>query len=355
MSAGSPASRLDEPEIARLVEAGRARGCVNQSELAEASEGLGLDDEELGEVHELISAEGLDVSDDCARSDADATRYSNDGLAAQTTDALALFLRDISRHDLLTPEEEVELAKRVERGDLEAKERMVSSNLRLVVSQARRYQGQGLSLLDLIQEGTIGLIRAVEKFDWRRGFRFSTYATLWVRQAIQRGLQDRARVIRLPSNVAQRERKISRVEREFVAENGREPTDEELAERAEVEVQHVKDARSAERTVTSLDVPVGEEGDTSLGALIASDEQAPDEQVAIDLDERQLRRIVDELPGQEGAVVRLRYGIDGDEPQPLRETGRRLGMSAERVRQLEERALQRLAASREIAALGEAA
>ena len=184
-----------------------------------------------------------------------------------TGDTLQLFLRDIRRHPLLSADEEVELAKRIERGDLEAKERMVNSNLRLVVSLAKKYQGHELSLLDLIQEGILGLIRAAEKFDWRKGYKFSTYATFWIRQAIQRGLANQGRTIRIPVHIGQRERKIARAERELAVKLERAPTDEEIAEAADITLRELQETRDAARTVTSLDRPVGEDEDTALGDL----------------------------------------------------------------------------------------
>ena len=212
--------------------------------------------------------------------------YSHDELAILTSDALQLFLRDVRRHPLLTAADEVELAKRIERGDLAAKERMVNSNLRLVVSLAKKYQGHELSLLDLIQEGILGLIRAAEKFDWRKGYKFSTYATFWIRQAIQRGLANQGRTIRIPVHIGQRERKIARVERELAARQGRPPSDDEVAAGAGITLEELHETREVMRTITSLERPVGEEGETELGDLLASDEPEPHHEVEIGLRDR---------------------------------------------------------------------
>jgi RNA polymerase primary sigma factor len=273
----------------------------------------------------------------------------------ETDDSLQLFLNDASRYRLLTPEEEIELAKRIERGDAEAKARMINANLRLVVSIAKRFQGHELALLDLIQEGVLGLIRAVEKFDWRKGFRFSTYATWWIRQGVERGIQTKARAIRLPVNVLERQRRMAKAERELVRALGREPTDDEIAERLDMPVRHIRQARQASRTVTSLDRPVGEDGETAFGELMPSERPAPEEEVETSRRAAILRRAVADLPEREREVVILRYGMDGGEPAPLREIGRRLGITQERVRQIESRALARLAATRAIASLSEAA
>ncbi|GAC1319156.1 MAG: hypothetical protein NVSMB25_09510 [Thermoleophilaceae bacterium] len=272
-----------------------------------------------------------------------------------TTDSLQLFFNAARRYPLLTAVEEIELAKRIEKGDMSAKDKMINSNLRLVVSVARKYQGHGLSLGDLVQEGMLGLIRAAEKFDWRRGFKFSTYATLWIRQSIQRGLENSSRTIRLPVHIAQRERKINRAERELATKLGREPTEDEIAEAVELPVDQVIEIRKAARPLTSLDQPIGEDGETSFGDLITSEQPAVEDEVVADAGTSAVQQAVSRLPERERNVVELRFGLGGEEPTPLRETGRRLGISAERVRQIEEEALERLAESGELSALHEAA
>jgi RNA polymerase primary sigma factor len=272
-----------------------------------------------------------------------------------TTDSLQLFFNAARKYPLLTAAQEIELAKRIEKGDMQAKDRMINSNLRLVVSVARKYQGHGLTLGDLVQEGMLGLIRAAEKFDWRRGFKFSTYATLWIRQSIQRGLENSSRTIRLPVHIAQRERKINRTERELATKLGREPTEDEIAEAVELPVDQVIEIRKAARPLTSLDQPIGEDGETSFGDLITAQQPAVEDEVVQDAGTTAVQLAVSSLPERERNVVQLRFGLGGEEPTPLRETGRRLGISAERVRQIEEDALARLAESGELSALHEAA
>jgi RNA polymerase primary sigma factor len=272
-------------------------------------------------------------------------------------DSLEVFFEQARVHPLLTAAEEVELAKAIERGDLEAKERMINSNLRLVVSQARRYQGLGLEMGDLVQEGMLGLIRAVEKFDWRRGFKFSTYGTLWIRQAIQRGLQNTGRTIRVPVHVSQQQTKLRKLEADLAVKLSREPTDEELAEVIGWPLEEVRDLRELSRNLTSLDQSVDEDGETSLGDLLASDRPGPVEELADAELAQQLGNVVDRLPESERNVIRLRFGLVDDEAgaRTLKQAGTELGISAERARQLEEQGLRRLARSPELAALREAA
>jgi RNA polymerase primary sigma factor len=339
--------------IDALAERGEEEGCVNLSELSELVQDL--PENEAQALADRLEARGIEVSDDCGRQSEPGPSYAIDELSTMTGDTLQLFLRDVRRHPLLAAADEIELAKRIERGDLDAKERLVNSNLRLVVSVAKKYQGQELSLLDLIQEGIFGLIRAAEKFDWRKGYKFSTYATFWIRQAIQRGLANQGRTIRLPVHIGQRERKIARMERELAVELERMPSDEEIAKAAGISLRELRETREFSRTVTSLERPVGSEGDTELGELLPSDAPEPVEEVEIGLRQEAVHRALENLSEQEQQVIRLRYGINGDEPTPLREAGRQLGLSPERVRRIEHKALERLACTREVAGLAEAA
>jgi RNA polymerase primary sigma factor len=325
--------------------------CVNLSQLNELVASEELDDEEIGRLYERLEERGIEVSDDCGR-EQDESTYVNGDLAVATTDALQLFLNEAGRWPLLTKEEEIELAKRIERGDAEAKERMINSNLRLVVSIAKRYQGHGLSLLDLIQEGIIGLIRAVEKFDWRRGFKFSTYATWWIRQAVQRGVANKSRTIRIPVHIADREQKIARAERALAPKLGRQPTEEEIAHQAKLPLKQLREVREAARAITSLDRPIGSESDAALGDLFASEEAQPEEELTVSLEQDVLRRAVSQLPDREQEVLKRRYGLNGDrDPASLEAIGRELGLTRERVRQIEASAIEQLAVNREIEAL----
>ena len=277
-------------------------------------------------------------------------RIDEDGGAVQA------FLDGIGRYRLLRPAEELELARRIERGDLEAKERMITSNLRLVVSIAKQYQGSGMPLLDLVQDGMLGLIRAVEKFDHRKGFRFSTYATWWIRQSVERGRDGKVGAIRIPVNLLRRQRKLSKAEAVLTATLDREPTERELAEAADMDVAEVRELRDLARVVTSLDRSIGEgDDDGVLGDLVDDDSPGPDELADETLRREAIRRALDALSDRERVIVGLRYGIGGSEPTPLREIGRRLGLTPERVRQIEAAALAQLKRVPSVAALREAA
>jgi RNA polymerase primary sigma factor len=341
------------PEVAELLAHWAEEGCVPLSAVERLADEAGLGDEEVEQLYEALDERSVEVRDDCSRGQTAAPAYENGDLAAATVDSLQLFLNEMARHPLLTAKEEVELAKRVERGDVEAKHRMINSNLRLVVSIAKRYQGHDLTLLDLIQEGVIGLIRAVEKFDWRLGYKFSTYATWWIRQAVQRGVANKAHTIRIPVHVADRERKLARVEEKLTKGLGRTPTDEELSAEAGVPVAQIVELRHVARAVTSLDRPIGEEGDESAGALVEAPGEEPYEELHVSLLGHALREAVRGLPEAERQVVELRYLRDP--PASIEAVVRMLGLSRERATQLETSALERLALERDLQALRETA
>src|SRR5689334_5684030 len=344
-----------ERQLCTLMEYGEEIGCINMSAFNALVQDLELDDEELSGLYEQIEDRGIELTDDCGVPEVQEATYTNSDVAAMTTDSLQLFLNEAGRYPLLTAPEEVELAKAIERGDKDAKDLMINSNLRLVVSIAKKYQGHGLSLLDLIQEGIIGLIRAVEKFDWRRGYKFSTYATWWIRQAVQRGVANKSRTIRIPVHIVEREQKIARAERELTLKLERSPTDEEVAKTAKLSLKHVREVRAAARAVASLDKPLGDEGDTAFGDIVATDKSDVEEEVVVGLSEHLLRAAVSKLPDREQQVIKLRYGLNGDrDPMSLEMIGREMGLTRERVRQIEGQALERLAREREIAALAPA-
>jgi len=271
--------------------------------------------------------------------------FDDDGLGEVSTDSLQLFLKDIGRVQLLTAAQEVELAKRVERGDDAAKRHMIEANLRLVVSIAKRYRNQGLPFLDLIQEGTIGLVRAVEKFDYRKGFKFSTYATWWIRQAVARALADKARTIRMPVHVVEKLNRISRAERSLRAELGREPTAEEISAAVELSPDEVEQIRRSAQTPVSLEKPVGDEEESEFGHFIQDDSQPlPDEVAEVKMRRETLRRILSALSARERRVLELRYGLDGKRPRTLDEVGRTFNVTRERIRQIENQGLKKLRA-----------
>ena len=315
-------------------------GRLTPADLAEAVQTHDLDEVEAEQL--AVELEGL-VEEELELDLTHDTHF--------TTDSLQLFLNEAGRYPLLTAAEEVELAKRIERGDMRAKERMINCNLRLVVSIAKRYQTQGITLGDLVQEGVLGLIRAAEKFDWRKGFKFSTYATWWIRQAVQRGVANKARTIRIPVHIVEREQKIARASRELVAELERDPSNEEIAERSKLPLAQVVEVRRAARAVASTDAPVGDDGDGSLGDLFAAGGPTTEDEAEGALREDAVRRAVAKLPDRERDVISLRFGLGRDgQPASLEAIGKALGITRERVRQIETEALRRLASDNDLAA-----
>jgi RNA polymerase primary sigma factor len=352
-------------DLRELVDASEERGTLLQSDLNDVLEPLALNALEIDLVQRELETRQIevvnDVGEDGERSSPEpapeTAREPSQATEPQpplqiswetTTDALQLFLREAGRHPLLTAAQEVELAKRIESGDPLAKQRMIQSNLRLVVSIAKNYRNQGLPFLDLIQEGTLGLIRAVEKFDWRRGYKFSTYATWWIRQAVARALADKARTIRMPVHIVERLQKMNRAERNLWAVLGREPTLDEIADEANLPLHQAQEVRSAARASSSLDAPVGESEDAVLGDLVAGEGPLPEDQVEDSLRSEVLAVALRSLPDRHRAVVILRYGLDDAEPKTLEEIGRRLGLTRERVRQIEVEALRRLGSLHEM-------
>ena len=338
---------LRNEDFQRLIESGEQHGSFRQSELMDFVDAHELDPLELDAVYREFEQRGIEVVDD-VREQAPAPPPLPPTSTETTTDALQLFLREAGRHPLLTAAQEVELAKRIERGDMQAKERMIQSNLRLVVSIAKNYRNQGLPFLDLIQEGTLGLIRAVEKFDWRRGYKFSTYATWWIRQAVARALADKARTIRMPVHIVERLQKMNRAERTLWTQLGREPTLEEIADEASLPIHQAREVKAAARASTSLDQPVGEQDDAVFGDFVAGDGPLPEEEVEVSLRSEALAEALAALSERERQVLILRYGLGGSEPKTLEEIGRRLGLTRERARQIEVETLRRLAALHEM-------
>jgi RNA polymerase primary sigma factor len=344
---------LGSEDVRHLLEAAeQTGGAVRQQELHEVLEPLDLDVLELEAFRQELEQRGIEIIDEERAPEPAPAPPPQQIIVETTTDALQLFLREAGRHPLLTAAQEVELSKRIERGDMQAKQRMIQSNLRLVVSIAKNYRNQGLPFLDLIQEGTLGLIRAVEKFDWRRGYKFSTYATWWIRQAVARALADKARTIRMPVHIVERLQKLNKAERLLWTQLGREPTLEEIAEEASLPIEQAQEVKAAAHASTSLDQPVGDQEDAVFGDFVAGDGPTPDEEVEVLLRSQALARALAALSDRERNVLILRYGLDNSEPKTLEEIGRRLDLTRERVRQIEGQALKRLARLQEIESVG---
>jgi RNA polymerase primary sigma factor len=342
----------DVEELTALVEASRAKGFVTFSQISATLAEVEVTEEQVRDLHTHFVDSGIDVIADesvpSAQEEAKAaeeTRGKAVDLSVDETsmDSLRLYLRSIGRVDLLTAEQEVELAKRIERGDMAAKQHMVEANLRLVVSIAKGYLGRGLTFLDLIQEGSLGLIRAVEKFDYRRGYKFSTYATWWIRQAVTRALADKARTIRIPVHMVERLNKVKHAERQLVQTLGREPEPAEVAAELEITVAEVREMQRLNQTPVSLDKPVGDEDDTSIGDFIADTEtEEPFERATATLRRDDVERALAALPERERRVIELRFGLTGQEPLTLEQVGRAFGVTRERVRQIETNTLRKL-------------
>jgi RNA polymerase primary sigma factor len=333
-------SILELEEARGLLEAGQVAGSLTAEEITVALDELNLDAGQVDDFYHALDELHIEVvggDEEEPELDDEATEIS--------TDALQLFLKDVGKVDLLTAAQEVELAKRIERGDHRAKQEMVEANLRLVVSIAKRYRNQGLPFLDLIQEGTIGLVRAAEKFDYRKGFKFSTYATWWIRQAVARALADKARTIRMPVHVVEQLNKIVRSERKLRAELGREPTAGEIARDLELGVEEVEAIRRTAQTPVSLEKPVGDDEESEFGHFITDEsEPLPDEAAEVTLRKETLAQILGTLSHRERRVLELRYGLNGEHPRTLDEVGRAFNVTRERIRQIENQSLKKLRA-----------
>jgi RNA polymerase primary sigma factor len=335
---------LVEDVAKALVRQGQEAGFLTRDEIALALEDLDLEAAQMDELYQTLDELHIDVLEaepEDAAGEVEPEPEAHD----VSTDALQLFLKDIGRVPLLTAAQEVELSKRIERGEHRAKQQMVEANLRLVVSIAKNYRNQGLPFLDLIQEGTIGLVRAAEKFDYRKGFKFSTYATWWIRQAVARALADKSRTIRMPVHVVEKLNKIGRAERKLLAELGHDPTAEEIAIELEFEREEVEQIRRSAQAPVSLEKPVGDEEESEFGHFLADQTAAkPDEAAETSMRKETLKRVLGALAPRERRVLELRYGLDGQNPRTLDEVGRTFHVTRERVRQIENQSLKKLQA-----------
>ncbi len=352
---GSSVDVLETEEARTLLEAAQAAGRVNAEEVALALDELDLDPAQVEEVFRALEELQVEIVDAAAEPEAKEEERIVEAREV-STDALQLFLKDIGKVELLTAAEEVEIAKRIERGDHRAKQEMVEANLRLVVSIAKRYRNQGLPFLDLIQEGTIGLVRAAEKFDWRKGYKFSTYATWWIRQAVARALADKGRTIRMPVHVVEKLNKIVRSERKLRGELCREPTPFEIARDVDLPLDEVEQILRTSQAPISLEKPVGDEEESEFGHFL-TDENAPlpDEAADTTLRRELLRSVLGALSHRERRVLELRYGLDGEQPRTLDEVGRAFNVTRERIRQIENQSLKKLRALAETGSLRDVA
>jgi RNA polymerase primary sigma factor len=340
-TATAPEVVLATDEARALLENGRVQGRLDADEVALALDELDLDPAQIDAFYDALDEEQIEVvvpEEDAA--EAENERVWETAEPEISTDTLQLFLKDIGKVPLLTAAQEVELAKRIERGDHSAKQAMVEANLRLVVSIAKRYRNQGLPFLDLIQEGTIGLVRAAEKFDYRKGFKFSTYATWWIRQAVARAIADKGRTIRMPVHVVEKLNKINRAERKLVSELGREPSIAEIADSVKLPEAEVESIKRSAQTPVSLEKPVGDDEESEFGHFLTDEsEPLPDEAAEVAMRREALRSILGALSPRERQVLELRYGLDGQQPRTLDEVGRAFNVTRERIRQIEHQSL----------------
>ena len=343
----------ESEELRLLITQGRERGYLTFEQIAATLEEIEVTKEQVRGLHAYLIEHGVDViAEDGLTAYKEAREGGAPGQAKKpeldltvepSLDSLRLYLRSIGRVELLTAEQEIELAKRIERGDMLAKRHMVEANLRLVVSIAKGYLGRGLSFLDLIQEGSLGLIRAVEKFDYRRGYKFSTYATWWIRQAVTRAIADKARTIRIPVHMVEKLNRVAHVERQLVQRLGREPEPAEIAAELKVSVREVRDILRVAQMPVSLEKPVGDEEESELGDFVADETtEEPFETATENLQREDVQRALDALPERERQVIELRYGLRGHEPLTLEEVGRAFGVTRERIRQIENNTLRKL-------------
>ena len=347
---------LDTDEARSLLEAGRSVGRLDAEEIALALDELDLDAGQMDEFYAALEDAQIEVVPAADADDAEELVSEFDAEPEISTDTLQLFLKDIGKVPLLTAAQEVELAKRIERGEHAAKQAMVEANLRLVVSIAKRYRNQGLPFLDLIQEGTIGLVRAAEKFDWRKGYKFSTYATWWIRQAVARAIADKGRTIRMPVHVVEKLNRIHRSERKLRAELAREPTSLEIAIDLDLTLDEVEQIRRSAQAPVSLEKPVGDEEESELGHFLTDlSVPLPDEAAETALRREALRGILSKLSERERQVLELRYGLDGQQPRTLDEVGRTFNVTRERIRQIEHQSLKKLRAFAEAASVRDVA
>ncbi|MGZ4399292.1 MAG: RNA polymerase sigma factor RpoD [Gaiellaceae bacterium] len=352
----------DVEELHKLVQEGQEKGLLNYDEIVNALEDVELTKEQIEDFYTYLIDHGIELvegeqhkhppHEQPSLAEEDVKTPKLDLSVEPSLDSLRLYLREIGRVPLLTADQEVTLAKRIERGDMTAKMQMIEANLRLVVSIAKAYLGRGLSFLDLIQEGSLGLIRAVEKFDYRKGYKFSTYATWWIRQAVTRAIADKARTIRIPVHMVEKLNKVVHIERQLVQRLGREPRPEEIAEELEMDTYEVREILRMAQLPISLEKPIGEEEDSSLGDFVEDDQaESPFDSATVQLRREDVENALGSLPQRERQVIELRFGLCGERPQTLEEVGRAFGVTRERIRQIENHTLKKLESLPEAQAL----